>query len=76
MIRMFWWIVYLLFVIDFFGRVEIFVGILIINGKIVLVLNLKKKKIFKMDLLFVDVDKKNWGMYKILNDFCDDIVKG
>lgn len=35
-----------------------------------------KKKIFKMDLLFVDVDKKNWGMYKILNDFCDDIVKG
>lgn len=42
----------------FFGRVEIFVGILIINGKIVLVLNLKKRKIFKMDLLFVDVDKK------------------
>lgn len=43
MTRMFWWIVHLLSVIDFFGRAEIFVGILTINGKIVSVLNLKKK---------------------------------
>lgn len=44
--------------IDFFGRAEIFVGILTINGKIVSVLNLKKKKTPKTDLLFVDADKK------------------
>lgn len=43
--------------IDFFGRAEIFVGILTINGKIVSVLNLKKKTP-KTDLLFVDADKK------------------
>lgn len=35
-----------------------------------------KKKTPKTDLLFVDADKKNWGMHKILNDFRDDIAKG
>lgn len=39
-------------------------------------LELKKKKTPKTDLLFVDADKKNWGMHKILNDFRDDIAKG
>lgn len=42
----------------FFGRAEIFVGIWTINGKIVSVLNLKKRKTPKTDLLFVDADKK------------------
>lgn len=37
---------------------------------------IKKKKTPKTDLLFVDADKKNWGMHKILNDFRDDIAKG
>lgn len=47
-----------LWLIFFFWRAEIFVGILTINGKIVSVLNLKKRKTHKTDLLFVDADKK------------------
>lgn len=57
MTRMFWWIVHLLSMIDFFfGRAEIFVGIWTINGKIVWVLN--KNMTPQTGLSFVDADKK------------------
>lgn len=77
MTRMFWWIVHLLSVIDFFWEGWDFCRNFNNQWQNCLSLELKKKKTPKTDLLFVDADKKIEECIRlILNDFRDDIAKG